>query len=153
MKIPKTHRSNGLPICRKQLEHIIYRTKGQGQKMTNEIGIGPFCIGLGLGLAAGILWAPKSGAESRAYVRNKAASGKEFLGDQAKQAAAATTDAVNSGVKTMSDAVNTSVKSVSEAVNSGVKTIRHHQENLAAAVDAGRDAYREAVAATPGQRA
>jgi len=120
--------------------------------MTDQMGMKPFCIGLGLGLAAGIFWAPRSGAESRALVRDKAASGKDFLGEQAKQAAATTTDAVNSGIKSVTETVNGSVKSVSDVVNSGVRTIRHHQENLSAAMDAGREAYREAVAATPGHR-
>ena len=36
-----------------------------------------------------------------------------------------------------------------QAVERGASKVRHHKENLVSAVEAGRDAYREALAATP----
>ncbi len=38
-----------------------------------------FFLGLGLGVAAGLLFAPKSGPETRDLLRSKADEGKEYL--------------------------------------------------------------------------
>jgi gas vesicle protein len=38
-----------------------------------------FFLGLGLGVAAGLLFAPKTGEETRDLIRSKADEGKEYL--------------------------------------------------------------------------
>jgi gas vesicle protein len=86
-----------------------------------------FCIGLGLGVAAGFLFAPKSGEETRRLLQNKTMEGTEYLKSQADNVVNAATD----------------------VVDRGTKTIRHKKENVLAAVEAGKAAYREAAATTP----
>jgi gas vesicle protein len=86
-----------------------------------------FCLGLGLGVAAGMLFAPKSGAETRRLIQDKANESSDYLKSQADQV----------------------VNTANDVVDRGAKTIRHKKENVVAAMEAGKAAYREAAATTP----
>jgi gas vesicle protein len=91
--------------------------------MEDENRISYFFLGLGLGVAVGVLFAPKSGEETRELIRNKANEGADFVkrrGEDLKDQA-------------------------SEAIDRGKQTVQKHKENLTAAVDAGRQAYRDAL--------
>lgn len=80
-----------------------------------------FAFGLGVGLAIGVLFAPKSGEETREFLRSKADEGKDFLKRRSDELREQATDFVERG-----------------------KTAVHRQrENLAAAVEAGKQAYRD----------
>jgi len=86
-----------------------------------------FFLGLGLGVAAGLLFAPKSGPETRDLLRSKADEGKEYLkrrGQEVRDQAA-------------------------EAIDRGRSTVTRQRDNLMAAVEAGKQAYRDAVSTTP----
>jgi len=52
--------------------------------MEERSGFGYFLLGLGIGVAAGILWAPRSGEETRALLADKAGEGAEFLKNRAQ---------------------------------------------------------------------
>lgn len=82
-----------------------------------------FFLGLGLGVAVGVLFAPKSGAETREYLRSRAEEGSDYVKRRAEELRDSATD----------------------AIDRGKDTLRRHKENLSAAVDAGRQAYRDAV--------
>ena len=86
-----------------------------------------FGIGAALGVAAAVLLAPKSGPETRKFLRSKAEESSEYLASRA------------------TDARNTA----SDAVNRGKKAVKQNAENLSAAVDAGVQTYQEAVQTTP----
>jgi len=86
-----------------------------------------FLLGLGMGVAAGLLFAPKSGPETREFLRSKADEGKEY-------------------VKRRSAEVGDQVQ---DAVERGKSTVTRQRDNLMAAVEAGKQAYREAVSTTP----
>jgi len=86
-----------------------------------------FLLGLGLGVAAGLLFAPKSGPETREYLRAKADEGKDYV----KRRTAEVRDQAQ------------------EAVERGKSTVTRQRDNLMAAVEAGKQAYREAVTTTP----
>ncbi len=82
-----------------------------------------FAFGLGLGLAVGVLFAPRSGEETREYIRAKADEGKEYLKRRSEDLRGQATDMVDRG-----------------------RTIVNRQrDNLSAAVEAGKQAYRDAV--------
>lgn len=86
-----------------------------------------FCLGLGIGVAVGILFAPKSGEETRALLREKADETKDLLkrkGGELKESSA-------------------------ELIDRGKLALQKQKEQLAAAVDAGRQAYRETTTADP----
>jgi gas vesicle protein len=88
-----------------------------------------FFLGLGLGVAAGLLFAPKSGPETRDLLRSKADEGKEYLKRRSNEVA----------------------DQAAEALERGKSTVTRQRDNLVAAVEAGKQAYREAVTATPNE--
>jgi len=86
-----------------------------------------FFLGLGLGVAAGLLFAPKSGPETRDLLRTKADEGKEYLKRRTNEVRDQAT----------------------ETIERGKSSVARSRDNLVAAVEAGKQAYREAVASTP----
>ena len=82
-----------------------------------------FLLGLGVGVGVGILLAPKSGPETREFLKNKANEGGDYLkqrGDDLRQSA-------------------------SEWVDRGKDAVNRQRENFSEAMEAGRRAYRETV--------
>ena len=95
--------------------------------MDDDKRLSYFCLGLGIGVAVGILFAPKSGEETRAYLRNKAEEGKDYVkrrGDELRDSAG-------------------------DLIDRGRTAITRQRDHLTAAVEAGKQAYREAVGAKP----
>ncbi|MBM3787025.1 MAG: YtxH domain-containing protein [Acidobacteria bacterium] len=90
-----------------------------------------FCLGLGIGVAVGILFAPKSGEETRALLRDKADESKDYL------------------IRKSSELKETSA----EILDRSKLALQKQKEQLAAAVDAGRQAYKETLTAKAGEAA
>jgi gas vesicle protein len=91
--------------------------------MEDDSKLSYFFLGLGLGVAGGVLFAPKAGAETREFIRSKAGEGVDFVkqrGDDLRQTA-------------------------TETIDKSKETLRRQKDSLSAAVDAGKQAYREAV--------
>jgi gas vesicle protein len=86
-----------------------------------------FLFGLGVGAAAGILFAPKTGEETREELRLRAEEGREYL-------------------KRRSGEVRTQAE---QAIDRGRGAIHSQKEQLSAALDAGRRAYRETTGQDP----
>ncbi len=82
-----------------------------------------FFLGLGLGVAAGLLFAPKSGAETRDLLLTKADEGKEYLKRRTGELR----------------------ESAEEVIEKGKTAVGRQRDNLSSAVEAGKQAYREAV--------
>ena len=91
--------------------------------MEDDSKLSFFFLGLGLGVAVGVLFAPKSGAETREFIRSKASDGTDYV----KRRSVELRDTAN------------------ETVESAKEKLRRHKENLASAVEAGKQAYRESV--------
>ena len=87
-----------------------------------------FFLGLGIGVAVGILFAPKSGEETRKFIRDKADEGRGY-------------------VKRRSDDIR---GQASTLVEKGKSTVNRQKDQLSAAVEAGKQAYREAVGGEAG---
>lgn len=82
-----------------------------------------FCLGLGVGVALGILFAPKSGEETREYLLSKADEGKDYVvrrGESVRESAA-------------------------DLIERGKQTLGQQKDKLAEAVAAGKQAYQEVV--------
>ena len=86
--------------------------------------LGYFFLGLGLGVAVGVLFAPQSGEETRRLLKDKAEEGAEYVKRR-------TTDLQ---------------ETAAEALERSKQGLQRRKETLAAAVEAGRLAYREAAA-------
>lgn len=94
--------------------------------MGDESKFSYFFLGLGLGVAVGLLVAPKSGAETRDLLLNKADEGKDYLRRRGE------------GIR----------DSATDFIDKGKSAIGRQKDQLAAAVEAGKQAYREAVNAS-----
>jgi gas vesicle protein len=90
--------------------------------MTRE-GVGYFCFGTAVGAMAAILLTPKSGGETRAYVQSKASDATDY-------------------VKSTIDNARTTVN---DTLNRGKDAAKKQVDNLSAAMDAGKQAYQQAV--------
>ncbi len=91
--------------------------------MEDDNKLSYFFLGLGLGVAVGVLFAPKSGSETRELLRSKANEGADYVKRRSSELRDQATD----------------------AIDKGKQSISRHRDNLAAAVEAGKQAYREAV--------
>jgi gas vesicle protein len=91
--------------------------------MEEESKFSYFFLGLGLGVAVGVLFAPKSGEETREYIRSKAGEGTDYV------------------MRRGSDLRN----AAEDAIGRGKETLRRQKDNLAAAVEAGKQAYRDSM--------
>lgn len=95
-----------------------------------------FIAGAGLGIGLGMLLAPKAGFETRRDIRGRVNDGKDYL---ARQGRDLTRDLANRASH-LADKAST-------LAEKGKETIDKHRSSVAAAVDAGRQAYRETVSA------
>ncbi len=78
-----------------------------------------FLVGLGIGALVGILFAPKSGEETREYLADKADEGREYAQRKARELRERAEDLVERG--------------------KGVASQK--KDSITAAIDAGREAY------------
>ncbi|MDQ2711317.1 MAG: YtxH domain-containing protein [Acidobacteriota bacterium] len=102
--------------------------------MEDKSGFGYFLLGLGIGVAAGILWAPRSGEETRALLADKAGESADYLKDRAQEG--------GDYVKQRTDDLK---QSAADLYEKGKTTVAQQKGNLNAAVEAGKQAYRDAV--------
>jgi gas vesicle protein len=78
-----------------------------------------FMVGLGIGALIGILFAPKSGEETREFLSNKADEGKAYAQRKARE------------LRERAD----------DLLERGKEVARNQRDSVGAAIDAGREAY------------
>jgi gas vesicle protein len=97
--------------------------------MDDDNNLSYFFLGLGLGVAAGILFAPKAGPETRDLIKAKAGESTDYLKKRSGE---------------LKD-------SASDLVDKGKSLLNRQKDQLNDAVQAGKQAYREAVG-SPAER-
>ena len=114
--------------------------------MEERSGFGYFLLGLGIGVAAGILWAPRAGEETRQLIADKAGEGADYLKSRAQE-----------GTEYVRQRTEDLRQSATDLYERGRSTVVKQKDTLNAAVEAGKQAYRDAVsdvksaaAGTPG---
>ena len=83
--------------------------------------MGNFLLGFGIGITVGVLFAPKSGPESRGYIGSKASEGTDYLLKQGQQLKDSATDLLERGknvVLSQKDKVMGAADEVSQAYQS-----------------------------------
>jgi gas vesicle protein len=85
-----------------------------------------FLAGLGLGALAGVLYAPRSGNETREVLRARAEEGRDYVRSRAREAR----------------------EQASQWADRGREVVGQQKEQFRAAYEAGRQAYHEATADT-----
>ena len=89
-------------------------------------GLSAFLLGLGVGVGIGMLFAPKSGQETRELIKNKAGEGSDYLKQRS----------------------NDLKQSAGEWVDKGREALGRQKDNLSDAMEAGKRAYRDTVTDT-----
>ena len=82
-----------------------------------------FLTGLGIGAAIGVLYAPRSGRETRETLVNRAEEGRNLVIDRAQKAR----------------------EQANELVNKGRDVLSQQKDQFKSAYEAGRQAYRDAT--------
>jgi gas vesicle protein len=126
--------------------------------------LGWFLAGLGVGAVVGILYAPRSGRETRENLANTAREGTEYVKKTTQQAAEQVGALVDKGKEHVSNLVDMSKEQVGEYVDRsrevvdrgraqweefverGKSLVTDQTTRVSAAVEAGRNAYRTTTA-------
>jgi gas vesicle protein len=87
-----------------------------------------FLAGLGFGAIAGVLYAPRSGDETRQALRSRAEDGREFVRDRANKAR----------------------EQAASWADRGRDVLNQQKEQFRSAYEAGRQAYQEATTSEGG---
>lgn len=82
-----------------------------------------FLAGLGVGAVVGVLYAPRSGNETREALRSRAEEGREYVRERARQARSQAND----------------------LVDRGREVLNQQKDQFRAAYEAGRQAYHEST--------
>jgi gas vesicle protein len=85
-----------------------------------------FLAGLGVGALVGVLYAPRSGSETREELRTRAEQGREYVRTRAREAR----------------------EQASDWVDKGRDVVSQQKDQFRAAYEAGRQAYQEATTET-----
>jgi gas vesicle protein len=88
--------------------------------MTNESKVGYFCLGCAVGVAVAVILAPRSAAETVAYLREKANYGADY----AKQRIDDARDAVNDVADRAKNAVGDQAGRLSALVEAGKRAYK-----------------------------
>ncbi len=123
----------------------------------NQQAFGWFLAGLGLGALVGILYAPKSGRETREDLVASAKDGTEYVRVRAREVVDEAGHYVERGkgqaveyVQRGREVVERGRSQWEDFVDRGKGFVNDQTVKVSAAVDAGRNAYQEAAAA-PGE--
>lgn len=82
-----------------------------------------FLAGVGIGTAVGVLYAPRSGSQTREVLRAKADEGREYVRNRAQEAK----------------------EQANEWVDKGRDAVNQQKEQVRAAYEAGKTAYQQEV--------
>jgi gas vesicle protein len=111
-------------------------------------GFGWFLVGLGIGAALGVLYAPQAGIDTRDSLAEGARERADYLKQRSRDAAAQVNTYVDAGKDQFADYVEKGKQAVAQGraqvndyVEKGRKTVAQHANKVAAAVDAGKQAY------------
>ena len=90
-------------------------------------GFSSFLLGLGVGIGIGMLFAPKSGADTRQLIKDKTGEGTDYLKQRGTE---------------LKDSASDLLAKSKEALN-------RQKDTIADAMEAGKQAYRDAVNQPP----
>lgn len=103
-----------------------------------------FLVGLSLGALAGILYAPQSGEQTRDMLRSKADEGR----DRVQQTVSDVRDKVGNLRSQVNDARDQAV----DIAGRGKQAVTRQIDQFQAAVEAGKQAYRESAGLGKGEK-
>jgi gas vesicle protein len=117
--------------------------------------LGWFLLGLGVGAAVGVLYAPKAGSETRDELLEQARERTEYVKHKSRKAADQMGDLIESGKGHVHEYVDKGKHAVERGreqwdavVDRGRHLVSEQADRVNAAVDAGKHAYKATTATT-----
>jgi gas vesicle protein len=135
--------------------------------MANDNGNGGdklvyFLIGAGIGAVTALLFAPKAGSELRSELADATKKGLDYARDTGRDLSERASDAYRTGVERASDFYQTGVEraadlgvrskdAVTDLTDRGKDLLTRQKAQFAAAIEAGKQGYRDAKQADQGK--
>jgi gas vesicle protein len=108
-----------------------------------------FLCGLGVGAALGILYAPRSGEETREDLRIRANEGSEYVRRRAGEGREYVRERAGEGREYARERGTQLKQRTGDAIDKGRGAVETQRGQLATALEAGRKAYRDATESDP----
>lgn len=121
-----------------------------------------FLIGAGIGAVTALLFAPKAGSELRSDIAGATKKGVDYARDTGREVGERASDYYQTGVEKASELYQTGVErasdlsarskeAVSDLTERGKDVVTRQKAQFAAAIDAGKQGYREAKQSDQGR--
>jgi len=117
--------------------------------MANDNGNGGdklvyFLIGAGIGAVTALLFAPKAGSELRSEIADATKKGIDYARDTSREVSERAGDLYQTGVERAADLSARSKDAVGDLTDRGKDLINRQKAQFSAAIDAGKQGYRDA---------
>ncbi|HWQ36002.1 MAG TPA: YtxH domain-containing protein [Blastocatellia bacterium] len=103
-----------------------------------------FLLGAGIGALTALLFAPKAGSELRSDIADATKRGLDQARDTGRQLGERASDYYQTGVEKAADLAARSREAVSDLSERGREAVARQKSSIAAAIEAGKQGYREA---------
>lgn len=110
-----------------------------------------FLIGAGIGAITALLFAPKAGSELRSDIADVTKKGLDYARDTGREVGERATEYYQTGVERATDLGARGKEAVSDLTDRGKDLINRQKAQFAAAIEAGKQGYREAKQSDQGK--
>jgi gas vesicle protein len=110
-----------------------------------------FLIGAGIGAITALLFAPKSGSELRSEIADATRKGLDYARDTGREVGERATEYYQTGIDRASELGTRSRDAVADLTDRGKELVNRQKAQFAAAIEAGKQGYREAKQADQGK--
>lgn len=110
-----------------------------------------FLIGAGIGAVTAMLFAPKAGSELRSDIADATRKSLDYARDTGRDFGERAQEYYQTGVERASDLTSRSREAVTDLTQRGKDLVNSQKAQFAAAIEAGKQGYREAKQADQGR--
>jgi len=110
-----------------------------------------FLVGAGIGAITALLFAPKTGSELRSEIADATKKGLDYARDAGRDLSERASEYYQTGVERASEATTRGKEAVSDLTDRGKDLVTRQKAQFAAAIEAGKQGYREAKKADQGK--
>jgi gas vesicle protein len=103
-----------------------------------------FLVGAGIGAITALLFAPKAGSELRSELADATKKGLDYARDTGRDLGERASEYYHTGVERASEASARGKEAVNELTDRGKDIVTRQKAQFAAAIEAGKQGYREA---------